>query len=46
MIKFSAKHPDSMIKVLCGVMTGGTWGPNVRAWGATDGEVGKEQNDT
>jgi len=29
-----------MVEVLCGVMTGGTWGPNVRAWGATDGEVG------
>ena len=29
-----------LLKVLCGVMTGGTWGPGVRAWGATDGEVG------
>jgi len=29
-----------MVEVLCGVMTGGTWGPGVRAWGATDGEVG------
>jgi len=29
-----------MVEVLCGVMTGGSWGPGIRSWGATDGEVG------
>ena len=29
-----------MVEVLCGVMTGGPWGPEVRAWGATDGVLG------
>ena len=25
-----------MIEILCGVMSGGTWGPNIRQWGKTD----------
>ena len=25
-----------MIEILCGVMSGGTWGPNIRPWGNTD----------
>ena len=29
-----------MVEVLCGVMSGGPWGPEVRAWGATGGEPG------
>ena len=25
-----------MVEVLCGVMSGGTWGPNIRQWGKCD----------
>merc|ERR1719369_1695361 len=25
-----------MIEILCGVMSGGTWGPHIRPWGNTD----------
>jgi len=25
-----------MVEVLCGVMSGGTWGPNIRHWGRSD----------
>ena len=27
-------------QVLCGVMSGGTWGPNIRQWGSSDSPGG------
>ena len=29
-----------MVEILCGVMSGGTWGPNIRHWGQSDSPGG------